>query len=66
MQNCHEVDVLDTEGGLAMIMHCDAAPGLSVGKVHAVSTRIEDEIHHRRPEVARITVHFEPAGRERG
>ena len=58
--NCHEVVVTSSDAGLALVMHCEAAPGLSVSKVHETSTRIEDEVHRRWPEVRRVTVHFEP------
>ena len=42
--NCHEVVVTDTAEGLSMVMHCEAAPGLSVRQVHEASTRIEAEV----------------------
>lgn len=61
VENCHEVVVTDAEGGLTLVMHCAAAPGLSVNQVHEASTRIENEVHRHWPEVERVTVHFEPA-----
>lgn len=61
VKNCHEVVITDTDGGLSMVMHCEAAAGLSVTEVHEASTRIEDETHRRWPDVKRVTVHFEPA-----
>ncbi|MGI8426382.1 MAG: cation diffusion facilitator family transporter [Actinomycetota bacterium] len=61
VNNCHELVVTDTEDGLTVVMHCEAAPGLSVNQVHEASTRIETETHRRWPEVRRVTVHFEPA-----
>ncbi|MGQ0679499.1 MAG: cation transporter dimerization domain-containing protein [Actinomycetota bacterium] len=57
---CHEVLVSATPGGLALVVHCDAAPGLSVDTVHQASTRIETATYIRWPEVRRVTVHFEP------
>jgi divalent metal cation (Fe/Co/Zn/Cd) transporter len=62
VQNCHEVVVTQTEGALAIVMHCEASPGLSVQDVHEASNRIEAETHGRWPEVKRVTVHFEPEG----
>lgn len=62
VENCHEVVVTDTEGGLTIVMHCEASPGLSVNQVHEASTRIESEVHRHWPEVERVTVHFEPVG----
>jgi cation diffusion facilitator family transporter len=61
VQNCHEVIVTETDGRLSLVMHCEAAPGLSVSDVHRAATGIENEIHAGRPEVDRVTVHFEPA-----
>lgn len=60
--DCHEIIISEVgEGSLAILIHCEAAPGLSVAKVHDASTRIEDEVHRTWPEVDRVTVHFEPA-----
>ncbi|MGH2773630.1 MAG: cation-efflux pump [Actinomycetota bacterium] len=61
VENCHEVLITQSDGALQIVMHCEAASGLSVEAVHDAATRIEDEIHRRWPEVARVTVHFEPA-----
>jgi len=63
VRNCHEVVVTDTRDGLSVVMHCEAEAGLSVATVHDASTRIEDDVHRRWPEVERVTVHFEPSGR---
>ena len=59
--NCHEIVISESEGTLALVMHCEAAPGLSVSQVHQVSTRIEDEVHRHSDRIGRVTVHFEPA-----
>lgn len=61
VRDCHEVVVIETGAGLSIVMHCAAEPGLSVEKVHEASTRIENEMHRARPDVERVTVHFEPA-----
>lgn len=60
VNNCHEVVVTTTADGLSLVMHCEAAPGLSVSKVHDAATTIEDEVHRSWPDVERVTVHFEP------
>jgi divalent metal cation (Fe/Co/Zn/Cd) transporter len=62
--DCHEVVVSETGDGLALVVHCDAAPGLSVQTVHEASNRIENATHIQWPEVRRVTVHFEPAGEQ--
>ncbi len=61
VMNCHEVVVTETEGALTVLMHCEASPGLHIDAVHEASTRIENDIHQRFPDVKRVTVHFEPA-----
>jgi cation diffusion facilitator family transporter len=61
VQDCHEVLISEIEGALALVMHCEAYPGLSVDAVHEASNRIENETHRRWPEIKRVTVHFEPA-----
>lgn len=61
VQNCHEVIITESDGRLSLVMHCEAATGLSVSNVHGAATRIENEIHAGRPEIDRVTVHFEPA-----
>jgi cation diffusion facilitator family transporter len=60
VRNCHEVVVTDTAGGLSVVMHCEAAAGLSVATVHDAATSIETGVHQAWPGVERVTVHFEP------
>jgi cation diffusion facilitator family transporter len=60
VHDCHEVLISESEEGLAIVMHCEAAPHLSVLAVHDASTRIENATHLRWPDVKRVTVHFEP------
>ncbi len=60
VHDCHEVLISESEEGLALVIHCEAEPQLSVLAVHNASTRIEDATHLRWPNVKRVTVHFEP------
>lgn len=60
VQDCHEVVVSQTNGGLEMIVHCVAEADLSVRATHDASTRIETATHQQWPQVKRVTVHFEP------
>ncbi|MEO7802944.1 MAG: cation-efflux pump [Actinomycetota bacterium] len=60
VEDCHDILVTDSEGGLIVVMHCEAAAGLSIEQVHTASTRIEDSVHREWPLVTRVTVHFEP------
>lgn len=60
--DCHEVVITECDRRLSIVMHCTAAPGLSVQAVHEASTRIETDVHRRWPSIERVTVHFEPDG----
>ena len=62
VRNCHEVVVTSSRDALSVLMHCEAAAGLSVTAVHDAATAIEGEVHRRWPAVERVTVHFEPEG----
>lgn len=64
VHDCHEVMISESAGGLAIVMHCEAEPQLSVTAVHDAATRIEDATHARWPNVTRVTVHFEPVQHE--
>lgn len=62
VRNCHEVLVSRAiDGQLSVLMHCEAAPGISVAETHGAATRIESQVHEKWPQVERVTVHFEPA-----
>ncbi|HVE76423.1 MAG TPA: cation-efflux pump [Actinomycetota bacterium] len=60
VEDCHEVLVTRTGSELVVVVHCTAAPGLSIEQAHQASTRIENEVHGTWREVGRVTVHFEP------
>lgn len=60
VRNCHEVVISQIQGGLEMIVHCEAEAQLSVKAVHDAATRIETATHQHWPQVERVTVHFEP------
>jgi cation diffusion facilitator family transporter len=59
--NCHEILVTEAQDMLAVVLHCEASPDLSVEAVHEASNRIEAATYSEWPEVKRVTVHFEPA-----
>lgn len=65
VRDCHEVVITEANGALSIVMHCNAAPGLSVESVHEASTRIESEVHRNWADVQRVTVHFEPLREDR-
>lgn len=60
VRDCHEVVITETDSALSVVMHCTAAPGMSVEAVHSASDRIESEFHRKWPDVERVTIHFEP------
>jgi cation diffusion facilitator family transporter len=61
IERCHEVVVSEASGGLYLVLHCDAAAERTIGEIHEASLKVEAEIHRRFPEVANVTIHFEPA-----
>ena len=48
------------EQGICIAFHCVVTRGLTVQEAHAVSTRIERQLHLALPVVGRIVIHMEP------
>jgi divalent metal cation (Fe/Co/Zn/Cd) transporter len=57
---CHEVAVSEVDGGLHIVLHCEARPDTPIVDIHEASQKVEDEIHRTYPRVRTVTVHFEP------
>ncbi|HVE92598.1 MAG TPA: cation diffusion facilitator family transporter [Actinomycetota bacterium] len=57
---CHEVAVSSVDGGVHVVLHCDAPPETPIEHMHAASLRVEAEAHRRFPGVITLTIHFEP------
>lgn len=61
---CHEVAVSEVEGGLHLVLHCEAPTSTPISEIHDASLEIEPDIHRRHGEVRSVTIHFEPASGE--
>lgn len=61
---CHEVAVSEVEGGLHLVLHCEAPTSTPISEIHDASLEIEADIHRRHGEVRSVTIHFEPASGE--
>lgn len=61
IERCHEVAVSDVDGGLHLVLHCEAAEDSTIGTIHAASSAVENDIHSSFANVATVTVHFEPS-----
>lgn len=65
IRRCHEVAVTEADGGLHLVLHCEASPDETIEAIHEASLWAEDEIHRDHPAVRTVTIHFEPeAGRQ--
>lgn len=60
VKGCRDVAVHSTEGGLHLTVTCILDPNLAVIEAHEISTRVEETLRMRIPEVSRVLVHLEP------
>jgi cation diffusion facilitator family transporter len=61
---CHDVTVRRAGKEISLTMHCTFAPGLSVRRVHEISTNLEQHLRATVPNLARVTTHPEPTAEE--
>ena len=61
MLDCHEIIVTSADGKLAVVAHVRGRATLPLSRVHDASDRIEKSIQQAHPDVASVTIHFEPA-----
>jgi divalent metal cation (Fe/Co/Zn/Cd) transporter len=61
---CHDVTVRRAGKEISLTMHCTFAPGLSVRRVHEISTDLEQHLRATVPNLARVTTHPEPTAEE--
>ncbi len=58
--DCHDVTARHSGAGVSLTMHCTFAPGLSVRRVHEISSELEQHLRAAIPNLARVTTHPEP------
>ncbi len=59
--NTHELRLTEGADGLILDMHVEAPSTLSLAEAHARVSALEDDLHTRMPDLARIDTHIEPA-----
>lgn len=57
----HEAWTERSEGSLRLETHLGVSPSLTLGQAHALVHRLEDELHHRLPELSEVHTHIEMA-----
>jgi cation diffusion facilitator family transporter len=59
--NCHDVHVRQVERRTLASCHCTMKGGLPITQVHDVTAALEDRVKEKFPQIARVTIHPEPA-----
>jgi cation diffusion facilitator family transporter len=59
--NCHDVHVRQVEHHILASCHCTMKGVLPITQVHDVTAALEDRVKERFPQIARVTIHPEPA-----
>lgn len=60
---CHEVTVHRQGSRFLVSLHCSFDPNLSIVQVHAITTRIEEDLKKKIPSLEHILIHAEPNSR---
>ncbi len=59
---CHEVNIRRLGQKYLVALHCSFDQDLSIVEVHALTTRIEEELKKKIPGLERVVIHAEPDG----
>ncbi|MGB9723407.1 MAG: cation-efflux pump [Chloroflexia bacterium] len=62
----HDVWAHEIEGRYYVDAHLEADGNLTLGQAHDLASRLEEQAHAEIPELAGITTHLEPRGRQTG
>lgn len=60
----HHIGAYSSSHRFNVSLHLEVDPSLSLEQAHALATRLEDELRHEIPNLARVDSHIEPASRE--
>jgi cation diffusion facilitator family transporter len=60
----HEVTEMVTPEGIALEMHVEVSPLLTLAAAHAQVTDLEDRVRATMPEICNVITHIEPASRQ--
>jgi cation diffusion facilitator family transporter len=63
--NCrpHNLRVVAQDGELAISFHCNIDPIMPISEAHALTEKVEQDLRTRIPNLGRVVIHVEPAGR---
>jgi cation diffusion facilitator family transporter len=64
MADCHAVHVRQVSHRILVSCHCEMPGELPITDVHEVTAALEDRVKERFPQIARVTIHPEPAGEQ--
>jgi cation diffusion facilitator family transporter len=59
--SCHEIQVYRQEKRLIVALHCGLDGKQTVAEAHRLSSRIEENLRRRMPEISRVQIHVEPS-----
>jgi cation diffusion facilitator family transporter len=59
--NCHNVRVRQVEHRILVSCHCTMKGALPITQIHDVTGALEDRVKEKFPQIARVTIHPEPA-----
>ena len=59
--NCHNVRVRQVEHRILVSCHCTMKGALPITQIHDVTGVLEDRVKEKFPQIARVTIHPEPA-----
>ncbi len=62
LADCHEVHVRSVEDKILVSCHCSMDGNLPITEVHDLTAALENRVRERFPQIARVTIHPEPAG----
>jgi divalent metal cation (Fe/Co/Zn/Cd) transporter len=61
LADCHEVRVQEVEHKILLSCHCAMEGALPITAIHDVTATLEDRVKEKFPQIARVTIHPEPA-----
>ena len=56
----HDLQLYRQEGRLMVALHCELDGERTVAEAHRLSSKLEETLRHRMPDVARVQIHVEP------
>lgn len=61
VRDCHDIQARWVEGKLVLTVHCTLDEHLPIEQAHDITSLIEDRVRNRCADIARVSIHVEPA-----